>query len=242
MIDVIFDVFTPLDLIALSWFLSVTITYSWYTESGPHSQKTLTAYMNYQRELWLRVLMTRDLRIVDTSIISGLQNGTAFFASASLLAIGGCFALLGATDEVAKVFSDLAFLQQVNSKSWELKVIGLLMIFAYAFFKFGWSFRLWNYASILIGAIPMPAEKDHDKAEAAMQRALKMNKVAAQHFNRGLRAFFYSIGFIGWFVGPAVFIIATSWITVILYLRQFRSASLEAASYGIDKIPESSMK
>jgi uncharacterized membrane protein len=39
--------------------------------------------------------------------------------------------------------------------AFELKVFGLIAIFAYAFFKFGWSYRLFNYSSILFGAIPM---------------------------------------------------------------------------------------
>ncbi|MEM8796095.1 MAG: DUF599 family protein [Pseudomonadota bacterium] len=232
-LNLLAEIFSVLDLVAISWFLGASIVYSWYAERGPNAHKSLSRHMDKQREAWLRVLLTRELRIIDTSIITGLQNGTAFFASASLLAIGGCFALLGSTEEVSRLLNDLPIAIATQPAQWELKVIGLLLIFAYAFFKFGWSFRLWSYASILLGAIPMPSEQDEAKSERCLQAALGMNKEAASHFNRGLRAFFFSLGFIGWFIGPVVFILATTLIVFVLYRRQFHSGSVKAARLSL---------
>ncbi|TIX02805.1 MAG: DUF599 family protein, partial [Mesorhizobium sp.] len=56
---------------------------------------------------WMRTMAEREIRIVDTAIMTGLQQGTAFFASSSLIALGGCFALLGASDQVLTMLSDL---------------------------------------------------------------------------------------------------------------------------------------
>ncbi|MEO1066605.1 MAG: DUF599 family protein [Pseudomonadota bacterium] len=230
--------FSPLDLVAIAWFLTATIGYSWYTEHSPASRRSLSAMMDRQREKWLRVLVHRELRIVDTSIVSSLQNGTAFFASTSLLAIGGCFALLQSTEEIFEVLKDLPLVAGSNPVQWDIKIFGLLLLFTYAFFKFGWSFRLWSYASIMIGAIPMPGRADADETEEALQAALLMNQSAARQFNRGLRSFFFSLGFIGWFVGPLVFIGAMTWIVLVLYRRQFSSQSLAAASRNVhDKKP-----
>ena len=39
-------------------------------------------------------------------------------------------------------------------------MLGLTVIFVYAFFKFAWSYRLFNYFAIMVGAAPPPAEKD----------------------------------------------------------------------------------
>lgn len=229
------SLFSTLDIIAIAWFLIAALVYSWYAEHGPRKDKSLTAMMNIQREAWLRISLKRELRIVDTSIMSGLQNGTAFFASASLLAIGGCFALLRSSTEILASLENLPVDIPTNHAQWELKVFGLATIFAYAFFKFGWSFRLWNYASILLGAIPLAQESDSDAAEEALQRTLAMNRNAGRHFNRGMRTFFFSIGFIGWFVGPVYFILATTWIVLVLFRRQFFSLSLKAASYKLDR-------
>ena len=48
----------------------------------------------------MRAMLTRQVRITDTNIAAGLQQGTAFFASASLLALGGAISLLSATEEI----------------------------------------------------------------------------------------------------------------------------------------------
>ena len=37
----------------------------------------------------MRRALTRELRMFDAQIMAALQNGTAFFASTSLIAIGG---------------------------------------------------------------------------------------------------------------------------------------------------------
>lgn len=226
-------VFSSLDIVSIVWFVLCSAGYSWFVEHGPMKDKSLSAYMNRQREAWLKVTLQRELRIVDTSIVTGLQNGTAFFASASLLGIGGCFALLRSADEIFSLLKELPLYVSDTQIQWEFKVFGLLLIFAYSFFKFGWSFRLWNYAAILTGAIPLSDDPDEEKKEKALQSALLMNRIAAQHFNRGLRTFFLSLGFIGWFIGPIVFMIATTWIVIVLIRRQFFSASRKAAALSL---------
>ena len=40
---------------------------------------------------------------------------------------------------------------------WELKMLGLIVIFVYTFFKFAWSYRLFNYFAIMVGAAPPPS-------------------------------------------------------------------------------------
>ena len=45
--------------------------------------------------------------MVDMQIMASLQNGTAFFASTSLIAIGGGLALLRATNDALAVLREL---------------------------------------------------------------------------------------------------------------------------------------
>lgn len=181
--------------------------------------------MNAHRRAWFRTAALRELRMIDTSILGGLQNGTAFFASTTILALGGCFALSGATDKVLMVFDALPYTMETSAVMFEVKVIGLAGIFAFAFFKFGWSYRLFNYSSILFGAIP-PAttvETDASTLEAATNRTAEMNILAGQNFNSGLRAIFMSIGYLGWFAGPFVFMATTLTVIAVLIRRQFFS-------------------
>jgi uncharacterized membrane protein len=99
--------FTTLDTIALAFFLLSWLAYHFAVEVGPHSGKSLNVMMNSRRARWIREAMERDNRIVDTQVMGGLQNGTAFFASTSLIAIGGSLTLLQSTDRVVALFADL---------------------------------------------------------------------------------------------------------------------------------------
>ena len=218
------------DLAALALFVAAWAIYS-YTAEGRFSRRsTLTAAMNRQREVWMRTMAQRDLRMVDTSIMIGLQQGTAFFASSCILAIGGCFAILGSGDRVLGVMGDLPFATVQSRAEFELKILGLVVILAYSFFKFGWSYRLFNYCSILIGAVPIPNDRNADELEVSVHRAARMNVLAGMHFNAGLRGIFFSIGYLGWFIGPAVLAAATVLVVAVLVRRQFFSRARTAAA------------
>jgi uncharacterized membrane protein len=142
-----------LDFAALAFFALSWGAYRWIVESSRFAKDTLNTVMHEYRREWMQRMMQRDVRIIDTQITGSLQNGTAFFASTSLLAIGGSLTLLRATDDILKVSSDLPMGMAARGL-WEGKVLGLTVIFVYAFFKFAWAYRLFNYTAILIGAAP----------------------------------------------------------------------------------------
>ncbi|MER8734190.1 DUF599 domain-containing protein [Mesorhizobium sp. M1227] len=218
------------DLAALGFFLAAWVLHTLAADGMLVSRMSLTRAMNTQREAWMRTMAEREIRIVDTAIMSGLQQGTAFFASSSLIAIGGCFALLGASDQVLTVLSDLPFGATSSRAAFQTKVLGLVLILAFSFFKFGWAYRLFNYCSILIGAVPIPhgEASRNPVTETAVWRAARMNMLAGKHFNSGLRGVFFSIGYLGWFVDPAVFVLSTLLLLAVLVRRQFFSAARQA--------------
>ena len=216
------DILTPLDLAALAWFLAGWLGFHAVVELSPLRKRTLSHAMNRHRIGWMMEMSRRPVRIMDIAVAGGLQQGTGFFASTSLLAIGGCFALLTSTESVFRIMQDLGLDEGRNPATWELKVIGLTLIYAYAFFKFGWAYRLFNYATIMMGAMP-----DGDPAPAHVaafaKRAGGMMVLAGSHFNRGQRAFFFSIGYLGWFADARVFFVTTLFVMIVLARRQFAS-------------------
>jgi len=216
---------STIDFVAIIVFATSWILYSVILTHLAGSGRTLSSAMDIQRRQWMRTMMHRDLRMIDTGIMSGLQNGTAFFASTSLLAIGGCFAMLNAADHVYGVMRDLALVEAIPKGLFEAKVVGLMLIFGYAFFKFGWSYRLFNYASILIGATPTAAHASEPETVAAAERAAVFTITAGRHFNHGLRAFFFSIGYLGWFVNGWTLIVTTLVVALVQLHRQFFSDS-----------------
>lgn len=217
--------FATLDLIAFIVFLFSWIGYHVAVEGGPHAAHSLNARMSLRRARWIEEAVQRDNRIIDTQVMNGLQNGTAFFASTSLLAIGGALSLLQSTDRVVQVFEDLPFATPTTRAAWEMKVIGLAVIFAYAFFKFAWSYRLFNYCAILLGAIPNARLKEETSTREAVRETIAMNIAAGRHFNRGQRAFFFALAYLGWFLGAWAYLAATLAVLTVMWRRQFASDS-----------------
>jgi uncharacterized membrane protein len=224
------DPFSRLDLVALAWFVGTWIAYAGTVEWSRYGRGGLNHAMDRYREIWIRRMLERDMRMVDMQIMAALQNGTAFFASTSLLAVGGALALFRSTDDMLKVLAILPL--ETSRILWEVKVIGLAVILVYAFFKFAWSYRLYNYVAILLGAMPFASEKDTPEAEAHVMRTTKLFTAAGRHFNRGQRAFFFALAYLGWFISPWVLIVTTAAAVLVMWARQFASDARHAVLAG----------
>ena len=219
---------SPGDLLALIYFVAAWLAYSFVVERTALGQTSLNALMHRYREDWMSNLVSRDVRIVDSQVTAALQNGTAFFASTSLIAIGGTLALFRSTEEIVSLVSILPFGSTPARGLWEAKILGLTIIFIYAFFKFAWSYRLYNYVAIMVGAAPPPREKNTKHARQFAHRTARVCEDAGKHFNRGQRAFFFALGYLGWFLGPVPFALTTTGVVIVIWRRQFASDSRRA--------------
>jgi uncharacterized membrane protein len=218
----------PVDILAVSFFVLEWAVYAVTLEHTAYGRNSLSARMNVYREVWIRRLLDREARMVDMQIMASLQNGTAFFASTSLLAVGGALALLRATSEALAVLGALPIDLSPSAALWEIKCVGLILIFVYAFFKFAWSYRLFNYVAILLGAMPPATQRDTPEAEAHVMRTTRLFEAAGRHFNRGQRAFFFALGYLGWFVSPWVLFVTTAMVVIVTWRRQFASNAWRA--------------
>jgi uncharacterized membrane protein len=222
------NILPPLDIAALVFFLLAWGGYALAVEWGPGHEGGLNARMHGYRDIWMRRALNRELRMVDAQIMAAVQNGTAFFASTSLIAIGGGLTMMRATDEIHTMMANLPLGAAPTPAQWEIKVVGLVLIFVYAFFKFAWSYRLFNYVAILLGAMPPATERNSPEAERHVLRTTGLFESAGRHFNRGQRAFFFALGYLGWFAGPWVLIISTTAVVIVMWRRQFASTAQRA--------------
>jgi uncharacterized membrane protein len=220
--------FSVLDLAALAWFVGAWALYSFTLSSTERRKEGLNSEMHKYRDVWMSQMLAREMRMVDAQIVAALQNGTAFFASTSLIAIGGALTLLRSTDDILQVIAAVPFGIQTTAVQWEAKTIGLAIIFVYAFFKFAWAYRLYNYVAILVGATPPAKDKDLPEAKAHAEKVGGLCEVAGRHFNRGQRAFFFALGYLGWFVSPWLLMATSIGVAVVLWRRQFASDSRDA--------------
>ena len=220
--------FTPLDLFALAWFVGCWAAYTVLLAYTENRKRGLNSEMHIYRDVWMLQMLNRETRMVDAQIVAALQNGTAFFASTSLIAIGGALTLLRSTTQILDVIATLPFGVKSTAVQWEAKTMGLAIIFVYAFFKFGWSYRLYNYVAILVGATPPAKDKDLPEARDHARRVGHLCEVAGRHFNRGQRAFFFALGYLGFFISPWLLMITSVGVAFILWQRQFMSDSRRA--------------
>jgi uncharacterized membrane protein len=213
-----------IDLLSLAWFAVVWVIYTWHADIRVRRVHSLRAVMHAYRVQWMQQMLARDNRVADVNILRNLLQGVAFFASATLLVLAGLLTILGSTDKAIEVVRALPFAAKTTLVQWELKLLVLCVIFIYAFFKFTWALRQFNYCSTLIGAAP----KGPDDAFARC--AAEVATRASKDFNQGLRAYYFSLAALSWFVSPWLFMLATTAVVVVLYVREYRSGALQVLS------------
>ncbi len=212
------------DWLALCWFALNVAVYGFLVDWGPTRIFTLTAHMGYERRRWLEAMAERETRIMDINISSGLLSGSAFFASTSLLAIGGAFTLLTSNLDLDALMTSVGLPHATTP--WEPKALLLMAFYGYAFFKFGWAYRLFTYSAILMGAVTPFDSPDKPERRLRLEKAIRMNIVASSQFTRGLRAIFMSVPLLMWFAGPIFLAASMTLVTAVLLHRQFFSSPL----------------
>ena len=76
--------------------------------------------------------------------------------------------------------------------------------------------------------MPPVQQRDTAEAEAHVMRTTKLFEAAGRHFNRGQRAFFFALGYLGWFVSPWVLFVTTAAVVIVTWRRQFASNAWRA--------------
>lgn len=218
-------IFSTGDLVALAWFLATMVGYRLITGSRLLEERSIVGAIQRQREQWMCNMAVRENRIVDAHLLGSLGQGNAFFASTSALIIGGLAAMMGSGDKVQALLERLPYVARSSPTLFELKLMLLISIFVFAFFKFAWAFRLSHYAGIMIGSTPLLEAGNRPECEEHALRTARLVGIAAEHANGGIRSFYYAISGMAWFFHPLAFVAATTWVLVILLRRDFFSRS-----------------
>ena len=221
--------FTVLDAVGLGLLIGGWVLCSLVVENAPKSHPSTSQIMAEFRREWMRQFVQRDPRIFDSQIIASLRQGTAFFASASMIAIGGGFALLGNAERLRGVAQDLT-LESDPIFLLEVKLLVLLLFAANAFLKFVWSHRLFGYCSVIMSAVP-DDPKDPEALPMALQ-AGEVNITAARGYNRGLRSVYFGIASTAWLLGAGPLILATLVTLLVILRREFASQSRHVLLHG----------
>ena len=210
----------PTDWAAAAGIVLAWIIIGWRIEHPGAKRPSVTVLMSERRRDWMKVFVTRDPRIFDSQIVASLRQGTAFFASTCLLAIGGVLALIGNTEPLSGVAAGVSE-TAVPVLVWQLK-LGLVALFLTSgFLKFVWANRIFGYCAVLMAAVPNDPADPIAYPRAA--QAGELNVRAAINFNRGLRAMYFALGALAWLLGPVALAVATVLVVWTLWSREFAS-------------------
>ena len=234
--QIIADIGLP-DLLAPAFFLLCWVGYAVLADGPIGSSRSLMRRMHEHRRLWMRRMLSRDNRIGDMQVVNILAQSNAFFASTSLLIIGGCLAILGSRDQALAILNEIPTVGGKPPLVWELKVMLLVSLFVYAFFKLTWSLRQFNYVAILIGAAPSPEAAPSADALAYADNAAEVASRAAEHFNKALRTFYFGLAALSWFLQPYLFMVLTALVVLVVYRREFQSHTLDTLGQAGSAIP-----
>lgn len=209
-----------LDLLAAVLVCLVWAGLGWWIEHPGMKRPSVTVLMADRRRAWMREFVTRDVRIFDSQILASLRQGTSFFASTNLLAVGGVLALAGNPAPLAGFAEEIPLLE-TPVIIWQVKLAFVAVFLTNAFLKFVWANRIFGYCAVLMAAVPNdPA--DPLALPKAMQ-AGELNVRAAINFNRGLRSMYFALGSLAWLLGPIALIAALGIVSWTVWSREFAS-------------------
>lgn len=215
------------DWVALALLFVGWAGYARFARQRSEVRPSLLALTNRERTRWMLQTTWRDVRVVDGVVVQNLSTSPSFFASTTILIIGGLLAVLSTTEKASEIVREIPFAARTSVLVFDLKVVLLLAIFVYAFFRFTWSLRQYTFGALLVAAAPAHDRFENDAARQAFaHRAGRVMGLAAETFNDGLRAYYFSFAALAWFFSPWAFMAGTVGVVWVLYRREFHSEVL----------------
>lgn len=208
------------DWAAAIFMIIAWLVLGWFIEHPPKKRPSVTVLMSQKRRDWMEVFIHRDPRIFDAQMLSSLRQGTSFFASTCIFAIGGVLALAKNTDPLVGVAQEVTAMSSPVLLI-QIKLALVALFLTNAFLKFVWSNRVFGYCAVLMSAVPNDPTDPQARPRAA--QAAELNIRAAMNFNRGLRAMYFALGALAWLLGSIPLVVATTVVIWVVWSREFAS-------------------
>lgn len=222
-----------LNAVAVGWFLCAWAGYTLYARRKALTTDCLyTAVDKYARR-WMEQITRREVRIADATALATLERNITFFATSTVLILGGLLTILGSQQKAMDVLASIPFAADPTPGMWEIKLTLLIIAFVYAFFTFTWAMRQMTFVTMMVGGNPLPQESEEERKRFADSTA-QVLVLGSSAFNYGLRTYYFCLGALAWFIHPLLFMAATVWVVRVLYRREFHSAALLAMLHRLD--------
>jgi uncharacterized membrane protein len=190
---------------------------------------SLSVIMNMQRRRWVANATVRESPF-DAILSGNIMGSVSFLASTAVLLILAIFAVFGQVPALMEALNSLSLDRTYTTLDVQLHLVVMLAMFVLAFFAFTLALRQFNHFCIMLGAIDHSAPTSEEEIDAIT----RMNALGAKNFNSGIRAYYFSVATVAWFVSewlPIATCIAT--ILILAHREFFSSAHRTAASAAL---------
>ncbi len=190
---------------------------------------SLSVIMNMQRRRWVANAALRESPF-DAILSGNIMGSVSFLASTAVLLILAVFAVFGQLPALMDALQLLSIERIYGVQEVLVHLVVMLALFVLAFFAFTLSLRQFNHFCIMLGAMDRDGTTSADEIHAIAQ----MNGLGAKNFNSGVRAYYFSVATVAWFVSEWLAIVACV-VTILLLLHRefFSSAHRTAANAAV---------
>ncbi|MCG5243756.1 DUF599 domain-containing protein [Azospirillum doebereinerae] len=224
-----------LDLIAFVWFVTAWVGFTVIQDHLLTGHRVVNQHLKVIRRHWMERMLERDNRIMDSQLVGHTMQSCTFFASTNMLILAGLVGSFGAIEHAHEIITNLSFTVKTSRQLFEIKILLMVVVFTFGFFKFTWALRQYNYCCALIGSAPitpLPPEERRAMGETIAE-ALTL---AVTALNGGMRSYYFALAVLAWMVGPLFFMLATATVLVVLTRRQAFSLTEKVIRVQTDRL------
>ncbi len=228
---------STLDIVAFCWFVGSWVSFTIIQDHLLSGRNAVNQHLKTVRRHWIDRMLERENRIMDSQLVGHTMHSCTFFASTNMLVLAGLVGSFGAMEHAHEVVSNLSFTVHTSRQLFEIKLLLMVVVFTFGFFKFTWALRQYNYCCALIGSAPMPPVPAEDRRiiSHSIGEALTL---AITALNGGMRAYYFALAALAWTIGPIPFIAATTGVILILTRRQAFSATEKVIRVQVEWLEE----
>jgi len=214
----------------MSLFASIFPIACWlaYNYGVPLIERTrpsLSVIMSLQRRRWVANATRRESPL-DAILSGNLMQSVSLLSSTSVLIVLAIFAAFGQVGALMDTLQKLGLSEHYSVASMQIHLLVLLTIFVLSFFSFTLSLRQFNHFCIMIGAI----SHDVPATEEEIDAIAMLNSLAAKNFNNGIRAYYFAVPAVSWFVADWLAIAITLIMMGFIVHREFFSSAHRIAA------------
>ncbi|MDB2387158.1 DUF599 domain-containing protein [Shewanella sp.] len=221
-----------LDSIAILSFIISWVGYARFAKRKAKTTDCIARCLHQHRIHWMYELINRELRVGEAALLANLERNIAFFASTTMLVLAGVLTLFAQVERLEAVIASIPYATDPNHALVQIKLGVLVFIFVMAFFQFTWSMRQYGFLNVMVGASPYEEAGLNDNLRRYAQQMAVVQDQAAHSYNYGLRCYYFSMAALCWFFHPLLLIVASIFVVLTLYRREFKSKAVLAITQG----------